>query len=423
MAGPKPYRLDAFSGLNTRSPRTSMKVATKDDPRFDLHEATNVDITGEGKLKSRPGQELFDSANCTALWSDDEVMFAVLDGTLYEFDQTFAATAIAEVGAAPCAFCRENGVTYFATTGFTGSIVDGALQALGIPQPTVALTLSASSNGGLFAGQHGIGYSFVAADGRESGMSEPQWFELTADGGITIAGIPNAGMTVNLYATEANGTTFWRVGQVAAGVSSVLLTAVHSGLPAQNIGKWPAPTGVTDLCIYRGVMYAVVMGMVLHSDPLTYGWWDPENHLNLPSPAINLLPVTDGLFVACADRLLFLAGRSPADFEIAQEYRCIPVPMARTDIKGQNVGANGLARWALTTDRGVLFLYDGGTTTNQTQARIVLPKGISGAAVLREFGGDKHLITTLQNDSPMVLQDSMTATVFYNGLPVKEQAT
>lgn len=417
----KTLRIGPFSGLDNRTERTRLKAATRDDPRYALFDATNVDITKDGNIKSRPGRELMKSGVTTALWHQgDEVCYIVQDGTLYEIDEGFGFVPIAEVGGSPCCFAHEHGTSYFGTADFTGEIVGGQLSMLGIPQPSAPIAISATAAGGLYAGRYGVAISFVADNGRESGMGEPARIELAQPGGIHISGLPANGLRLNVYATQANSETFWRVATLEAGTAGFFLSSVHSGLPAQNVGMYPAPVGAIDMALYRGRLYLAIGEVVPYSEPLTYGWWSPKNYLKPPSAAVHLLPVRDGLYIACANNLVFLEGSGPEDFRQAMVQRCATVAGTKADLGGMGIGTNGLARWAVLTDRGVLYLYDGGQAVNQTQDHLDLPRALRGGGVLRDYGGEQHYLASLQPRDAAGFRENWTIEITNNGLPVKD---
>ena len=415
----KTLTIGPFAGLNNRTERTRLKQPTKTDPRYELFDATNVDITDAGSIKSRPGYDLLRAGVCTALWGDDAVCYAVLDGTLYEVDGSLGLAEVSSVGDGPCCFWREHGVTYFGSQNITGQIVDGALSALGIARPGNPPSIAVASGGGLYAGQYGVAYSTLGDDGNESGMSEPAWITLTTTGRIAVTGLPDTGLRTNIYATATNGETFYRVATLAASDTAHTLTAIRSALPAQNMGIYPAPVGAHALCLYRGVLYLAIGDLVFPSEPLTYGWWRPDKYLKPPSKALHILPVTDGIFFACTDQLVFMAGTAPGDFSQLFVQKCAPIAGTQADLRGHQVGANGAAKWSIATDRGLLYLYDGGQITNQTEM-LDIPASVQGGAALRDYGGEQHLTTSFQPKSGFGFRENWTVNITYNGLPVKE---
>lgn len=373
-----------------------------------VRKAVNVTIHDNGGFDRRPGyQMLVTLAGAHSLWrspAQTRVLVAAGD-TLYDVDLGLGAAAALFVGLTPhnpIEYTEIGPDIYFVD----GSIVRRVTPAGLVRRPGVAAIDSerptlAETAGGLYPGRYGVAYSLLSDTGEESGLSDTEWIDITS-GGIAVSAISNAANAsqVNVYVTAQNGAELY-LHQTLAWSATASITDQTKTRVATGKGLVPIPGG-DYVRYYRGRLYVIQGSWVWISEPLRYGLVDIKGgYLTFGRTITMFEPVETGIFVGLRERVLFLRGNGPENFE--------PVPLADRGAiahTGTRVTADFFSP-EVVPDRGypvATWLSDRGMAIGRADGSLVLPQAdrISlvadrGRGAFMQHGGIKQGIYCVES--------------------------
>lgn len=209
------------------------------------------------------------------------------------------------------------------------------------------------------------------------------WTILSLRAGLTCG----SRMSYALWNDRIYYTNGYEIGYVKADTSYVLVDPVREF-------KMPLPPG-KFIAYYRARLY-VARGKVLYiSDPLC-DYYDIRNGYKLFSDEISMVrPVDEGIYVA-DDKVYWLKGTAPEDFERDEMYPSKPIPYTDLNVNGQAVGdgiKGNVAMW--TGENGICLGDNSGGVTNVTDGRYTFTKSGQGTGFIRDENNVRHYINSL----------------------------
>lgn len=220
-----------------------------------LTRADNVDIDDTGMVKRRDGHTLQEAGEVTGAYStiDTERMYFVVDGSL----KTGAGVVLATGLASDLMHWAEvNGQVFYAN-GTDYGIIRADESVLAWQWDVPATPAVAAVTGSLDPGLYRVCCTFVLADGRETGASDPVEIEIAQGQGLQISGIPQlAGGRTRTYIAPANSTVFQRA--YVGALTSITWAGSADALGAELVTELarPIPRGATAIQEWGGRMYA-----------------------------------------------------------------------------------------------------------------------------------------------------------------------
>lgn len=378
-----------FLGINTSLPPTQLEKFERGERAGSFMRALdNVDVTDTGTLRTREGWKqklgglavrgLYGLADGTALVADHAKLCRLsFDGSvLSKAELTDKLRPAAHVS-----YCDSpHGV--FVTDG--NSLLrykDAAIHPANTPQPSVLPTVAASSGGSLPAGVYQVVATYLGTDGRESGATPAVQVEAYNPGGNSISiampgPLPDGVAQAELYLTECNGTTPYRVG--ANSVTVAVQAIQGNGCHTRNMR--PMPAG--QLVRWHGGRLAVANGdSVYLSEPFSYGLFDPVAGY-LPFPAeVTLLESTDAGLLVAADKTYLITGDSEAVREVAAYGAAFDSATKAED---------GSLYWF--SHRGIATLGEGGAVQALHDSKVFTQPAQSAALLVREREGLQQVL-------------------------------
>jgi len=415
------YRSEGWvKGVNNRLRQTEGMVGPDGTPAQFVREAVNVDLSLEGKPRRRKGSELVDAGFCHSLWRHPSLPFALMvrEGQLCTVTgpEPLIEPVLSVSTLQPMSYAAVNHTVYF-SNGTQKGCVDmlGAYMPWGLPvapEPAV----NAVVGYGLYPGQYQVCATYVDAAGVEGGASDVSTKTLSTNGGLEITiPAPMAGLTLRLYATEANGEIFYAIGDVVtAATTTVGIADIGRGktLTTQHMES-PIPGHIVRH--YRGRLYIAVQNAVFFTEPLQYGLIQPAKSLYLYPTEVTLIePVSDGIYVGHGSAVEFLQFTDPYEPVRTLVSSSAPVPGTGTQIPGGlfETEEDFLAAWW--SQRGGLIIgRPGGKIEHMTESQVSVPKFGAGAIMSRENEGLTQLVTVLRQPGgeAAVARDSVIAEV------------
>ncbi|ROH88006.1 hypothetical protein ED236_00490 [Pseudomethylobacillus aquaticus] len=367
--------------------------------------AKNVDITAAGKLVRRRGrQRLHAMVIDAAVDCDNGTMLMQSGRDLYRLSKSLNPTLI-RGSLQPSGLLSATKVNHqvFWSNGVdTGVLNDnGSAEPLGIRVP--ALPAASAVFGHMPPGRYQYTMTYQRADGTESGAPVAGLLDIQ-DGGILVespANAPSDAVFQNLYLTNANGTTLYLACTVNVGMAMEYkgdTLDLVTPLRTQFCGPPPA---FSTACHFRGRMYYAFGNVLWASMPHNYQLVDYTNgYIQLPESITLLAVVDNGIYIATETETGFCSGDDIEAFTYAQvlDYGAIPGTARQVDAASVSDEASGKAAlWA--SLRGAVAGFSGGIAKNLTDRVYAYPAAKAGCAVLREQGGQRHFLASLQDTS------------------------
>jgi hypothetical protein len=159
--------------------------------------------------------------------------------------------------------------------------------------------------------------------------------------------------------------------------------------------KLPLPPGQL-IEYYRGRLYIARRNILYISDPLC-DYFDIRSGYKQFSGDITLLRAVDeGIYVG-DDKVWWVRGDSPEEFERLEVYSSKAIPFTDIRTNGQNIGEGttkgNIAIW--TGENGICAGSSDGSVANLTELRYqFIPRG-RGAGFIREKANVRHYINSL----------------------------
>ena len=376
-------QIKQFRGLNTVSDALRMGISW-------LTQADNVNITDTGALEKRAGFTPDQLGSFTSAYSTDDFQrMYLVDGLVLK---TYEGTTLATLSSSATVQWTEiNDQVYFSNGVDCGIIQpDNSVIDWRWPVPT-APTVSLAT-GTLASGIYSVCCTYVLADGRETGPSDPVTITLVEGQAITISDVPQfPGTSTRIYIAPANSSVF----QLAAKTTGSAITWNFSndalGIDLTTDGLDPLPTGVSCIQMFRGRVYAsqyipsIGQTVVWYSQPLGFHLFRLNTDFFMVQGAVTMLAPTDtALIVGTTDEVFSYDGErltQIADYGV---------------IQGQH-WAKDEGRTLFWTSRGVCAAMP---FTNLTEKSVSVAPGIkAGGTIVRQGGQTRYLVALQQGGS------------------------
>ena len=421
-------RFSQFLGLDNKTEETSAASNT-------LREAVNLDLTDQGKLRTRRGYTapLVATTLGHSLWADEMAPFGLyVDedrmSALFPDESTQQVTDGLAAGM-PVSYQLINDMIYWSNGAQRGAIaLDLTALDWACPNPTGQPTVSGQAAGALTPGTIQITITFVDARGRESGSALPVVFE-SAGGGLLLTDIPQPTdpnvTAIRIYTSKPNGAVLYRHAQVAVGTTSYVLLGTSDGpqLATFNLQAMPAGHIVRLL---SGRMLVAAGRFLFWSEPLRYGLFNPaENYVALPERIAIAEPVGSGadgagVYVVSGERTYWFGGRDPKEWgpRIVYPYGAVPgtTVTASAEVWGIEGIKDPVPAWL---SRNGLFCVGlpGGQISTFNAGTYSAPTGQHGASMIRDQGGLVQMLvaqTGAGRASRFGITDTATARTYHH---------
>lgn len=375
-------------GVDNRTSEYELPVDT-------LRAGINVDITNKGRARRRKGLTYALTApGCHSTFAYKDLFLFVRDGDLYMGLPPDEAILYAGVGPARMSYVTVNEEIYFSNGSIKSKVdADGNLNEWGVPIPNPIPNIAASPGGNLFAGRYQLAMTYTNAAGEEGGAAIMSAVTAAGDDKIDLTNLPVAsGLQLNLYMTDANGRDFHRVITLAEGATTytVLGSApTHRQLQTKFLEPFPP---CTQLEHYRGIIYGVIGNLVVHTQPLRYGLYDPRKDFIPFSEDVGMIKGhTTGLYIS-ADKTYWLGGGGPADFkqDIVFDFPAVPGTGVYTPHDDNLI-------WF--SEKGFVRGRDGGQADLLTDEQLAVSKYSRGVLLFREQGGIRQVVSALAGET------------------------
>lgn len=372
-----------------------------------LRQGENIDLDASGKAARRSGYaRVGASARVHSLWSDDAASFGLVvqNGTLNTIG-TGAVMRPVRAGldeTLSLSYALSPQGVYWSNDAVTGLVrLDGSDADWGIATPAAPRLSAVAGVGGLAAGSYQVTATWMdTTTGEESGAPLAAAVDVLEGGGIAVAPAvaPRAGLALNLYRTESNGTKLRRV-PLANAAAGAALGQQYLGAELKTQLLEPMPAGA---CVawFAGRTWSAHANYLTFSDAYRPGLTAPlHNRIGFADDITMLAPLADGMYVGTKTGLYWLGGTDPAQMAAARCYAGGMGVVAGTALRVMasafHVELPGhIAYWLCNNGVACLGL-PGGIVTPLKDGRAVAPEAARGASVYRDENGRRQVVTTL----------------------------
>lgn len=369
-------------------------------PKDALTEAFNVDITNAASVRRREGFTKIFDGQVHSVWACALGVYFVGNGTLYRRTNGTNEVIASGLRTDPISYELINGDVYWANGYQKGVLRGGFTPAVwGIQIPSGGFTLAPAS-GSLTQGTYQVRVTYVRGNGEESGASDVS--TITTSGGITITGLSTSTdpevISLNIYMTRPDGTEFLKVGEVINGASGTAITAPAYTESLKSLYKKPPPdTNIIRMFKARAV--AVSYDTLYFSDPFSYSWFDMRaNFIRMVGEVTMCVALDNGIYVSDRTGTHWLQGNDPANLAKITLTNRKAVKGTAIVVNPSDAGGTGNLYVLFTTESGIVSGDSNGAITDVTSAKVVIPKGETGAAMLRQVDGSTQYVTSISAD-------------------------
>lgn len=409
----KPFRF--AGGMNMLAPDYAMPDGT-------VRDATNLDVTNEGVLRTRQGYALTPittGVRCHSLYGTPAFMLHA-DGDALKRTTAAGTDVVATVQPAqPIAYATMPGGNVAWSDGSSIEQVGAAGASFGLCLPSPGAPGLAPASGGLLkSGRYLVAATWVSESGEESPPSLPVDVRLMDGQGIFVSGIPAqapaGAVGLRIYCSHTNEPELFECGFIAAGATTARIDSPPAGRQLETLFEAAFPP-CSALAFYAGRLLGVRGNLFLWSEPFRPGVWRPaQNFIQLGHHGSLIAPTQDGVYVGTLGKdgsgeVIFLAGFdfSKASYLPVTPYGAYPgtlVDMPHTMQMG----------WA--SPQGFVIANNGGQVTNISFDKVAFPPALRGGSMVREANGIRQIVTGL---APSGATNNLTATDYIDAEIIK----
>jgi hypothetical protein len=394
------------------------QLSNIDIPADILRNAVNVDVLSSGKVRRRRGiSRVVSDIGAHSLFSDKVRMLWATANALKSCTANFAVTTLlTDVRLAnPLSFVVLNGEVYFTNEGINGKVnALGAYEAWGTSPPAVSPACISLDSGDKPI-QYQVTCTFVMASGEESGAPVATTVLGGTAGVISLSNIPQSTDSrvayTRVYVSDKDGDMFYAQVDVPTGLTTYIVRGpygVGKKLMTQHMRNLPSGQLIE---YYNGRLYVAVGNLVLFTEALRYGLYNPTMHYYMFPERVTLLKaVDDGLYIS-SDITYFIGGdpkmhskggATPTDLTPLLPYKAIEG--AACDLSYTHD-----VMWL--SERGFIIGSSGGKFKNLTEDRIAMDDAARGCMGMLETNGLKSVIAIMResNANPLASSDYVVA--------------
>ena len=425
---PKTITLDSFSGIDNVNPpeRTKQKF---------LKEANNVDIRKDGSITLRQGFTSFLSGDFRDAFIGNEKLYCINNSTneliKVNYDSS-TDTIVSNISDSKISYLNLNGNIYYMSDNDSGIIeYNDTRRNWGIQQPSNSFSIE-ETVGILNSGRYQIAVSFVASDGRESGLSLSNYFDLSNDNkGILITNIPQSDdSTVNrirLYCSSKDGETLYFIKDLYHGTTSTTINSLRENMNSSMLFNLSPPPNGHLISYFNDRVYIASEEILYYSNPFMYEHFNlKSSYMYFPERIKLIMPVENGIWIA-SDKIYFLSGKTPENMSLYEKEPVRAVEGSAQKISGAYIFINNTPlgyKWLFTTDKGIFVAFNDGVLLNLTERSVSFPKSNEGSSLFMQKNGINKYISLLkdqdQSTQNVGVGDLVTAEVVRNGVIINE---
>lgn len=391
------------SGMDNRAPDTMI-------PATSVRDAVNVDFLAAGQPRRRVGmaQRIADAGAHSVFSDNDSRLVYATPTTLKVATPNMAATTILTDArlAKPLSYVEVNGKIYFSNEDINGCITaQNTYEPWGIAPPPN--TFSVTTTPGTRYVQ--VTCTYVTDTGEESGAPVGIITSCVDNPYITVSNLPQPSDSrvtyIRVYISDVDGEECYRAGDVPIGTPVFTYNGYVRGEILRTDFLIPPPPG--QLLTYNnGVIYIATGNMVVQTEPLNYGLYDPGRSFLMYPERVTLCagvsgPGTNGIYVA-ADILYFLPNAGSEE-QISQ-VQTLPYRV----VEGAWCSLPDSQDIMFFTNRGLVRATTDGKVMNISENQLAVANYERGSMAVVSYNGHQAVMVFLRGrikPNPLVAKD------------------
>ena len=383
--------LDQFKGINNRARLEAL-------PEGFLRDCVNTDVDGAGNLRNRPGQTLLYSGDVHSLTTINGVTYFIEGGVLKVLNDDNTATTIKTGLGNEAVYYTHVGDRIFYSNGvITGSIVNRSDQHWGVSRPDFQPTVTATTTGGMYAGEYQVVITFLTESGEESGCGQGVKVVLGDGGGIHVSNMPTAPSEVSfiaVYVTAVNSQEFYLYTTVPADTTELSIQYAVNTLPLRTQFS-NRPTASQVIQAHYGQCFMAHGNLVRYTNSQNYGLVYKNNYWRFGGNVSLIVSLPNVLYIA-ADKTYSIRNINMEGMPIRTEV------LAYGGVKGTLTydTENEVAYWM--SNRGKVRATSEGIQ-NITLDHVAMDKYTHGAGAVMEYDGLRKFICSCYGATDTVL--------------------
>lgn len=410
--------VSTFGGINNVDDNFALILGHKGF--MELNTGLNIDLTDARKITRRSGYSEIAAGETSYLWASDQYCFYVQDTVLYRLHLDDSTEVIATGVNDPVYYARLFDYVLISYDGSTYKY-DGELTLITVPAPS-KLNID-ESPGPLPPGRYRFKLTLMDDTGREfsitpyemsSVATTPSQFQVT--GNVSI-------YTQNVYMTTFNGDTFYNVGSISPGDTTLQVSNISEYLQLDLLDTMPLSDS-RGMMVFNGRVYYISGKAVMYSEiynPLLMK--ASSNFYLFPEDVTTIIPVDTGIYVS-ADKTYFISGLDP-DITTMREVDPFPIipgtALNTTHATLEDVDTSGTqGMWR--TREGVILGTNAGNIYKLTRDKVATPDFTEGAALIRREVGKSQYVTSLvsagSDSARFSATDTITGEIRRNGITI-----
>lgn len=248
----------------------------------------------------------------------------VVDGTdlkLVNADYTLTTLYSGLTSNAVMRFIEHNGVIYMGNLHEMLKYDGVSVTLWGTQRPANTLTLTASSGGACHVGQYYAGYTYVQANGNESGLSPLAGITVTEGQKISISGISASSdtqvLTKRVYLTTANGKpseAIFLIAEIPNATTIYSYTGSDRSMAIENTTEdFRRPFNSNILLSHYARVYAAFGRFLGYSEELLPECFREANIIPVNDEITAISNDPSGIYISTFTHTYPLRGRDPSD--------------------------------------------------------------------------------------------------------------
>jgi hypothetical protein len=418
---PKTTSISSFKGLNN-------VLLPEKTPIDYLKRAVNIDLDKVGGVSVRKGYTLKDAGNYISLWASENSLgcYANKDGSLVRIKEDYTTdTLTTGLGPFKTSFEEVDDTVYYVSHNTSGTIKDGVAEGWGVERNYLSPSLSISG-GTLPRGEYQVSFTYVNANGIESGASRASLITVPDNSGITLSIPSPTDPTIThsrIYCSTQNGSTlyFYNTSPLNSTITISSQENLISPLITFNLDRPPLGQIVR---YYRGRLYIASANTLFYTEPFMYHHVNmAKNFFEFPEDIKEIMPVEDGIWIG-SDKLYYLSGIDPSSFKRTTKEHIKVVSGTSTKVSGSYLRLDNTPigyKWLVASDLGIFVLFNQGLVINMTSSNVSLDRADEGTGLFLQTSGFNSYLSILKNngkESNTSFGDMVETTIVRNGVVI-----
>ncbi len=378
--------LENYQGWNKGF--TNIKSENEIDPKTELLDAINIDITDNGKLRLRKGLNRLFQGNVSSMFSFNGLLYGVLDDKFVSFDNSFNYSVIKENinYNLTMKYIELNNELYFSNGVDSGKInINGNFEPWLIESPIDAPVLTVSTGGLLPKGRYIVAYSYKFGS-YETSISPIQIIEITEDNSKIDISCRGYQYATDCVVYAQNGEMLYRIGY-GFNYTFDNVNQIDGKIPkSEELRGFPV---CNNICYHNGRIYGSINEFMFYTEPFDYRQYNPvSNTLNIDNTEILSIMEYLGGLIVCTKKGVYKIDGEINKSALVKLSSAIAVKNTEFEHETKKL-------FGILTNHGVMLFSDDGQVQNLSENLVDFSNYENGSSLFRMQDGIVSVVFSL----------------------------